>query len=78
MGWNDHIERLDSSRYQITCRCGAKYAIYKDDGMPGCRDIETVYCQFCGAKLAQHFGTCDGTLIDDHDVSDTLKTARKE
>lgn len=78
MGQNDHIERFDASRRQVKCRCGARYAIYEDDGIPGCRDIETANCEFCGAELAQHFGTCDRTLIDDHDVSEMLKVARRE
>ena len=78
MGWNDHMERLDSSQQHTTCRCGAKYSIYEDDGTPGCRDIETVTCKFCGKELARHFGTCEGTLVDDSDVPDTLKKARQE
>lgn len=78
MSWNDHIGRFDSSHDCVTCRCGAKYSIYEDDGTPGCRDVETFNCQFCGAELARYFGTCEGTLVDDHDVSDVLKAARQE
>ena len=78
MGWNDHMARLDLSRSHVTCRCGAKYSIYEDDGTPGCRDVETVICEFCGKELARHHGTCDGTLIDDKAVSKALKEARKK
>ena len=78
MGWNDNIERWDSTRKTVKCRCGAVYSIYEDDGTPGCRDIETANCEFCGAKLASHFGDCYATLVDDKDVSDALKDARKE
>lgn len=78
MGWIDHIGRFDESRSHVTCRCGAKYSIYEDDGMPGCRDIEIVNCRFCDAELARHFGTCEGTVIDDSAVPDGLKAARKK
>lgn len=74
MGWNDHIDRYDATNSTVTCSCGAIYSIYKDDGEPGCRDIESVFCQFCGKKLAQHFGTCDGHLIDAKKVPDGLKS----
>lgn len=78
MDWNDHIEQLDSSRIHTTCCCGAKYNIYEDDDTPGCRDIETVNCEFCGKELARHHGTCKGQLVDDRAVSDVLKKARQE
>lgn len=72
------VERFDASHNQVKCRCGAIYEIYQDDGIPGCRDIETVDCTFCGAELAKHFGTCNGTLIDDSNVSKVLKNARQK
>lgn len=68
MGANDHIGRWDAFSHMVTCDCGAVYKIYEDDGVPGCRDIETVECQFCGKELARHFGTCDGYLVDDSKV----------
>lgn len=78
MGWNDRFGHSGSGGRRVICRCGAKYDIYEDDGTPGCRDIETVNCEFCGVELARHFGTCDGTLADDRGVSKSLKAARKE
>lgn len=78
MGWNDHFGGSDGCSSEVRCRCGAVYSIYEDDGVPGCRDVETVNCQFCGAELARHFGNCNGRLVDDKQVSDELKCARDE
>lgn len=70
MGWNDHFyDRADSTDRVVTCSCGAKYRIHEDDGTPGCRDVETVICEFCGKELARHHGTCDGELIKGPNIS---------
>lgn len=60
------------------CKCGAVYRIYEDDGEPGCRAIEIFNCKYCGAELARHFGECEGRLVDDSKVCDSLKNARQE
>ena len=79
MGWNDHyFDRLDSTTSKTTCRCGAVYKIYEDDGTAGCREIETVNCKYCGHELARYFGTCTGELLDSSDVPTVLKKARTE
>ena len=78
MGQIDHIDRWDAMRNTVTCDCGAVYEIYEDDGTPGCRDVETVNCKYCGKELARHFGTCEGILISDDNVSDELKAKKNE
>lgn len=75
MGWNDHLFD-DSYSYKVKCKCGAIYEITENDGVPGCREIEHVYCRFCGEKLAQHFGDCNGRLIDSSLVCNDLKNGR--
>ena len=74
----NHIERWDVVRSRVTCECGAVYEITESDGIPGCREIEKVYCCYCGEELASHFGDCSGHLIDDSKVSDDLKRKRNE
>ncbi len=73
MGWNDHLESLCGRKFEVTCRCGAKYSVYVEDEEPGCRDLEVECCEFCGEEIARHFGTCIATLIDDKDASDYFK-----
>lgn len=73
MGEFDHIECWDVVRHKVTCDCGAVYEITESDGIPGCRDIESFDCFYCGKELARHFGDCSGCLIDDSNVSDDLK-----
>lgn len=77
MSWNDHFYDDAKSEHLITCRCGAKYQIYEDDGVPGCRDVESVYCEYCGKEIARRFGSCDGKMIDDHDVAPELKEIKR-
>lgn len=74
----NHMDRHDSDTNYTTCKCGAKYEIYTDDGTPGCRDIEKAYCKFCGTELAEHYGTCDAKLIDDSNVSEELKANKNK
>lgn len=66
------------SNGRVTCDCGAVYDIRESDGTPGCRDIERVYCEFCGRELACHFGECDGRLVDDSAVDARLKQAKSD
>ncbi len=61
-----------------TCKCGAVYSISESDGVPGCRSIETFDCKYCCAELARNFGECDGKLIDDSKVCESLKKARQD
>lgn len=63
---------------QKTCRCGAVFKIYKDDGVPGCRDVETVECPYCLREIARQFGTCDGTIINNNNVCDELKILKNK
>lgn len=76
MGWNDHLHDDSYSDGRVTCDCGAVYNIRESDGTSGCRDIERVYCEFCGRELACHFGECDGRLVDDSAVNARLKQAK--
>lgn len=77
VGWNDHLDGYgDITCRTVVCKCGAVYSIEEGDGVPGCRDIETVDCDFCGAELARHFGDCDGRLIDASNVDVGLKQAK--
>lgn len=76
MTMNGDVERLDSIHYNRQCTCGAKFLVYEDDGEPGCRDIETVSCPFCGREIARHFGTCEGRVVDDSKVPDELKAIK--
>lgn len=76
MGWNDHLHDNSYSGGRVTCDCGAVYNIWESDGTPGCRDIERVYCEFCGRELACHFGECNGRLVDDSVVNARLKQAK--
>lgn len=76
MGRDDYLFN-DSYSYKVKCKCGAIYKITESDGIPGCREIECVYCDFCGEKLAQHFGDCYGRLIDSSSVCGDLKNGRK-
>ena len=65
--------RMDEMETHITCVCGAVFEIYEDDGVPGCRDVERVYCPYCGHEVARQFGTCEGRVVDDDNVCDELK-----
>lgn len=76
MGRDDFICD-DTTCRRVTCKCGAIYDIVESDGIPGCRDVERVYCQFCGEELARHFGDCDGYLISDAAVDGRLKGTKK-
>lgn len=39
-----------------TCpKCGANLEIHKNDTMPGCRDMEEVFCPICGAEVTKVF-----------------------
>lgn len=76
MGANDHIFDDNEYRGRVVCNCGAIYEISESDGVPGCRDIESVCCDFCGKELARHYGNCDGRLVDDSTVDARLKQAR--
>lgn len=76
MGWNDHLHDDSYSGGYVICNCGAVYNIWESDGTPGCRDIEQVYCDFCGRELAHHFGECNGRLVDDSAVNVRLKQAK--
>lgn len=64
--------------HEVTCTCGATYEITEDDGIPGCRDVERFYCQFCGKELASHHGDCMGHLLDDSGVDVFLKSAKQD
>lgn len=78
MGWNDNFGGCDISYCRVVCSCGAVYEIRESDGVPGCRDIESVDCVFCGKELARHYGECDGRLIDDSAVDVDLKQAMQK
>lgn len=78
MGANDHIfDGYTTDSHRVVCDCGAVYEISEGDGTPGCRDIECVYCDFCGKELAHHFGDCNGRLVDDSVVDVRLKEAKQ-
>lgn len=67
-----------SDSHKVTCTCGATYEITEDDGIPGGRDVEHFYCEFCGKELASHHGDCMGRLLDDSGVDVFLKSAKQD
>lgn len=78
MGANDHMfDGYATDNLRVVCDCGAVYEVSESDGTPGCRDIEYVYCDFCGKELARHFGDCNGRLVDDSAVDARLKEAKQ-
>lgn len=52
MGWWNHMDETDTSRYTMDCpECHKKMEVVATDQTSGFRETSTLYCPWCKAKI---------------------------
>ena len=46
--------------------CGVDFKVYKCDTMPGCREMEEVYCPKCGQEVTKVFTSGIPQAYEEH------------